>query len=417
MSLDLLSVMSDRTNYDRFSRFIKPSTLPKEAKTLMADIGEWFKEHPNNDYIDWDMFGEWFRIVRHSNYKEEQFKSFDRIIERLDGYEPTELHDAIIQKYIAQDYCKRIADVALQGAEGGVIDMSDISTLVDGYNDETQRALELEKYIVGDSIKGLVEEVMDHGYDWRLDCLNKSIGNLRKGKLVCFAARPNTGKTTWLASEATFIASQIPPEKDVIWFNNEEAGADVRMRIYQAALKKDDQWIRKNIDDVERLYGEAVNGGINKIKVIDLATLSVKDAEEILRNYNPGLIIFDQLWKVHGFEKSQSDTARLGSIFQWAREISKQYAPVITVHQVKTEGEGVKVLDQSMLYMSGTIVQGEVDSLLMMGRAHDDEDSNKRYIHVAKNKGAYGNKVDKKLNEATFVANIHPDIATFTWMG
>jgi hypothetical protein len=70
-----------------------------------------------------------------------------------------------------------------------------------------------------------------------------------------------------------------------------------------------------------------------------------------------------------------------------------------------------------MLYMSGTIVQGEVDSLLMMGRAHDDDDSNKRYIHIAKNKGAYGNKVDKKLNEATFVANIHPDIATFTWMG
>lgn len=55
------------------------------------------------------------------------------------------------------------------------------------------------------------------GLRWRLDCLNKSLGSLRPGDFGFIFARPETGKTTFLASEIAHMLSQSPTSS-VIWF-------------------------------------------------------------------------------------------------------------------------------------------------------------------------------------------------------
>ena len=90
-------------------------------------------------------------------------------------------------------------------------------------------------------------------------------------------------------------------------------------------------------------------GRKDKIVVINKADLTTTEIEDYCKKYNPGVIIIDQLWKVHGYEKtSGTDTARLGAIFRWGRELAKKFAPVITVHQLKTEANFVEYPSMDM---------------------------------------------------------------------
>lgn len=416
MSLDLISVMSDKEQYERFNRFIKPETLTKEAATIIHDIGEFFSEHPSCEEIDWSMFSEWFRIVKHSSWKEDKLSNFDKIFTRLEGHCVTEIAESIVEKYVTQDYCQRIADITLRGAEGVAVSLDDVSVLIEEYNKETDRVSKLDTFIVSDDLEDLVEDAVTGGLQWRMNFLNRSIGLLRPGKLVCFAMRPNVGKTTMLCSEATYFCSQIEEDEYILWFNNEEAGKDVRRRQAQAAIQTSWEDIESNPSKYGKEMETVLKGKLkDRIILIDKADITTKDVEEYLRLYPKcRAIFFDQLWKVHGFEKSSStDTARLGSVYQWAREIAKKYAPVITVHQVKTEGEGVEYLNPSFLYLSGTIIQGEVDSLILMGRNFNPGQENNRYISIGKNKGAYGPDVDITLREGKHAVMICPETAEF----
>jgi KaiC/GvpD/RAD55 family RecA-like ATPase len=413
MSLDLLSVLGDREHYYRFRHFIRDEILSHEVKQIINDLENYYETHASIDSVDWEQFSEWFVLVKHPTYKRDKVGNYEKVFDRLSLHTTTDLASAIVEKYIKQDYCARIADIALRGSEGEEVDLADVEVLLDDWSSETERASKLDTFIVTDDLESLVETVVENGYKWRMQFLNESIGSVRKGKLMCFAARPNTGKTTFLASEATFIAPQLPDDEVVLWFNNEEAGEDVKFRVVQAALGWDADKIRKDVRSAMYTYETVVNGK-GKIVIVDKADLSTKDIEEFVRQYNPGLIVVDQLWKVHGYEKSSAtDTARLGHIFQWAREIAKKHAPILTVHQVKTEGEGVDYLTPSMLYLSGTVIQGEVDSLVMMGRKYEAGYDDVRFLTIAKNKGAYGPDVNPKMREGRAEVMIVPETAQY----
>jgi replicative DNA helicase len=413
MSLDLLSIMSNRDNYFRFQRFIKQGIIAPEAYQIIKDLEDYYASSPTIEEVDWEAFEEWFRIVQHPAYKSDKMENYATVFKRLLVHSLSDSSESIVEKLVSQDYCAQIADISLRGAEGDNIDLADITSLLDAYDIESDRVSNVESWFVMEDIGELIEDVVEGGLEWRMKFLNESIGNLRQGKLMCFAARPNTGKTTLLASEATFIAPQLEDDEYVIWFNNEEEGKDVKFRIVQAALGLTSDQIRTDPVKAHKMY-ESLVGHKDKILVVNKADLSTKDMEEVLRTKKAGLIIVDQLWKVQGFDKeSSTDTSRIGSVFQWARELSKKHAPLITVHQVKTEGEGVEYLTPSMLYMSGTVIQGEVDTLVMMGRNYIPGMQDNRYLSIAKNKGAYGPHVKTELREGKAEILIEPEIARF----
>lgn len=413
MSLDLLSVLADRENYERFSRFVKPETLSTEVKTIVTDLGMYYKDNPSINEIDWGLFKDWFCIVQHSTYKSDKISMYVAIIDKMEEHIATDLAEAIITKYVGQDYAQQIADIALRAAEGAPLDLASIEEIIGDYNGECDRVNKLDEFIVDDDITALYEEAVTSGFKWRMSFLNKATGNARPGKLIVMAMRPNTGKTTLLASEATYMASQMAEDECVLWFNNEEAGTDVKRRIIQAALQLPFEKLSADPVKTGAAYQKAINGPLGKIKVIDKADINVQDVEEFARKYNAKLIIFDQLWKVKGFEKTSStETSRLGNIFQWARELAKKnHCPVITSHQVKTEGEGVEYLTPSMLYLSGTVIQGEADTLVLVGRNYDPGQEFTRFFYIGKNKGAYGPEVDLSLAEGRCVAKLVPELA------
>ena len=195
-----------------------------------------------------------------------------------------------------------------------------------------------------------------------------------------------THNTTFLCSESTFMAPQMQEDQDVIWFNNEEQVKKVRHRIFQATLG----WTKEELADnklVTRAALEKALCRLDRIKVVDDKLLSVHKVEEVLANSNPGLIIFDQLWKVTGFTDSFSEVDKQNQLFSWARSLADKYAPVINVHQADGTAQGEAWIQMHQLYNSRVGIQGEADAIIGIGRSYDPSvGPTTRFIHVSKNK-------------------------------
>ena len=223
-------------------------------------------------------------------------------------------------------------------------------------------------------------QIQTPGLRWRLNWLNKSLGSLRKGDFGFIFARPETGKTTFLASEMTHMVSQT--DGDILWFNNEEQGKKVAVRCFQAlfGVTNKELFQEKEINADE--YRQRVG---NRIKIYDYEdSSSTKRIEQALQSTNPSLIIFDQIDKVKGFRNERNDL-QLKALYQWAREIAKQYAPVIAVSQAGGTGEGKLWLTMDDVDSSKTAKQGEADWILGIGKEQDNT-SNMRYLNISKNK-------------------------------
>ena len=235
-----------------------------------------------------------------------------------------------------------------------------------------------------------------------------ALGDLRQGDLVVVGTRPDTGKTTFLASEATYMAPQLAEDQCVLWVNNEEEGNKVFRRLIQSALGRSTAKLDANLPQALDDYKLAV-GRADKIVMLNKADVHVRDVDLLVKKYNCGLIIFDQLWKVHGFDaEAGNEVARQTMLFNWARELAKKVAPVITVHQADGSAEGVKWIDMSKLYGSKTGIQGEADAIITIGRLPDTGDA--RYLYVPKNK-MMGK--DPALRNGMFEIEIEKDIGRF----
>lgn len=410
MSSSVLQMLAEKENYLRWARYIKPHTVSTEVAVIIKSLASWYEGHED---VEWQPFSEWFNLTQAGTMKKEKLEIYNTIFTRMETYDEEPDKD-IVQRFINQDYCTQISEIALKGAEGEIIEAADIEALVNEWHGKSDSATSLSQFVVSSSFADIVDNVNMGGLNWRGNHLNQAVGSLRKGKLVCFAARPNVGKTTWLATQAAEFAEQVSEGEYILWFNNEEDGQDVQYRVIQAVLQRNNQEIEANKDKAEAAYKAKVG---SKIVIVNKADADTKDVEEYIRMYPPAVIIFDQLWKVHGFGKASNETNRLHQMFMWAREMAKKHAPVITVHQVKTEGEGVSWLTPDQLYLSGTAIQGEVDTLIMMGRTYGADKADERYVSIGKNKGAYGSMVDSSLREGQFIWSIDAERAKFNELG
>ncbi len=248
------------------------------------------------------------------------------------------------------------------------------------------------------------------GLRWRLDSLNKRLGSLRKGNFGFIFSRPETGKTTFLSSEVTFMAQQLTKESGpILWFNNEQEGKQVKIRMYQAMLGADLPSLMSNRKENQQKYLDLTNG---KLLLIDSAEIHKRYVEQLCKELKPSLIIFDQIDKIKGFAADREDL-RLGAIYIWARELAKQYCPTIGVCQADGTAEGVKWLTMDHVSNAKTAKQAEADFIIGIGCVHDPVFEFVRFINISKNKLQGDEDSDPKLRHGRFECLIRPDIARY----
>lgn len=300
-----------------------------------------------------------------------------------------------------------LALVSLDVSEG----RSSVDKIFDTLNVfEQQKVIEQVEFVSGDLNELVNDTIKSQGFRWRLTTLNRMLGSLRKGDFGFIFARPETGKTTFLASEITFFAKQLTETSGpILWFNNEEQGSKVMLRCIQASLGISQAELFSNVNQHQATFDS--NGG-QHIKIFDSANIHRRQVEQLCKELNPSLIVFDQIDKIKGFTDDREDL-RLGAIYIWSRELAKTYCPVIGVCQADASGEGKRWLTMENVANAKTAKQAEADWILGIGKTHDTALEYVRHFHLSKNKLSGDSDTEPEMRHGKADVIIKPLIARY----
>lgn len=397
-----------RESYERYYKYVKLDYIKinySNIYKIFNTIHSYYNKYEDKELIT----KEELDLSYNSNYllKEQERKEVSTLIDTVFKAEITN-SDAVIE--LLDEHRKRslagdIARISLD-VEEGTASLDDLHKI---YAEFDQASIEIEDSAVVDmSLADLYQsQVATQGLRWRLKWLNQSLGSLRKGDFGFIFARPETGKTTFLASEVTQMIQQT--EGNIVWFNNEEQGNKVAIRCYQAMLGLRTDELFNNVEENQAKF-EALGG--KRIKIYDYEDSSrANRIDAILKEDKPALIIIDQIDKVKGFKADRNDL-ELKAIYQWAREIAKKYAPVIAVSQAGGTGEGKLFLTMDDVDGSKTGKQGEADWILGIGKETDNT-SRIRYFNICKNKLLGDSDTLPDLRHGNSQVLIRPEVARY----
>jgi replicative DNA helicase len=262
-----------------------------------------------------------------------------------------------------------------------------ISRAVDEFKDDCSTGADCD-YIVDDIHDLLDEELDNSGLHWRLDVLNQHMRGLRPGDFGIVAARPDKGKTMFLASEVTYLAPQLPEGKNILWLNNEGMGKRIIPRLYQASLAGtlSELGILRRGGLLKRAYADKV-GGWDRIRIVDIHGKDSFTVEQIIERNNPAVVVYDMIDHIRGFGDMPRTDLMLEEMYKWARTISVKHGLIgLATSQISNEGDGMQYPTLGMLKDSKTGKQGACDFMLMIGASNDPNLLNVRYLGLPKNK-------------------------------
>ena len=396
----------DRDCFERYSTTIPSHLLEPEAAVLLADLKDWYDMHPSKK-VDLRAFWEWFKIVQHPSYQADKLRDYHTIIQTISKFPEHDLTaNEIIKTLVLREAAAKIATMADAYASGESKDFfNELPDLWEAAAKEADILNDNDSEVTAD-IGEILDEIanLGTGLSWRTKIFDTAAGPIRGGDFIVLAAYVDSGKTSLLASEVTYMAHQLPDGHKVLWFNNEERGSKVKGRLYSAALGYSNIEMRDlGYENVKKEYTDYMKGDPDKIILVDNANITPALVRRKLRQYKAGLVVFDQLHKLQGKlnEFGQNKVDRLSAVFQFGREIAKTYnVPVITTHQARgasaleqdqnrKQGKEDNYLEMYQLANSREAIQAEADLIVTVGRNPEDESSDlkpKRYFHFAKNK-------------------------------
>lgn len=354
--------------------------LPKELQPVYRVVDSHHRSNPGVDLSMADLANYFF--ANNPGDREFYNKLFDQLVSlEVSDQSTLELLNSLRRNKVLQELSLLSYEVTQGRKEFHLV--GELLTKLDGLSHSTTENGEEEITIVSDDLEVLLNETYHKpGLRWRLDALNKMMGSLRKGDFGFLFARPETGKTTFLASEVSYFASQLGEDECGIWFNNEEEGQKVKLRIIQAHFGVPLEELMVNLPQYRERYMEEIG---SRLLFIDEPSLTKAQIERFCDRKKPRFIVFDQLDKVLGFNDDRDDL-KLGAIYQWARELAKLYGPVIGVTQSNGEGEGVRWLNMNHVANARTAKQAEADWILGIGKDNNAGFDAVRFLHLSKNK-------------------------------
>lgn len=397
--LSIIKFCLKKPQFQFVSKYLDASDFPEELQNIYRAV-EGFHKTSDGDISVLDLAG---LLYTPNPAKMEVINTSLDTLEKVVPNE--ELTLDLINKIKRTKVLRELSLAAYEAAEGRKTyeSVQEVLSQLDKPDVEEE-----EDDFVEEGLSDLIEQTYKQpGLRWRMDCLNKSLGSLRQGDFGFVFARPETGKTTFLASEVSFMAEQT--DRPVIWFNNEEGGKKVKIRVYQGSLGVELDQLAVDPDGKEKEYLARTG---NRIKIVDRKAITKTFVENILKKYKPALVLFDQIDKIIGFKADREDLM-LGAIYQWARELAKQYCPIIGICQSDGTGENVRYLTMSHVANSKTAKQAEADWILGIGCIHDTGWEEIRFLNISKNKLQGDIDTDPKLRHGRFEVLIQPSIARY----
>lgn len=399
IELSLIKYLLKYNNYIAYSSYISPKDFQDELKIVYNALTGYFSVN-TEDLAVQDLAN----LVFANNPKDKEY--YQTFFNNLQEYTPVE--STVKELILSLKQKKVLLDLSVAAYEvsEGKKELEVVEKLILSLDN---KPIEEDFQFVTDDLDVLINEnIKQYGFRWRLTCLNSSLGSLRRGDFGFVFARPETGKTTFLASEISHMLSQT--EGNILWVNNEEQGSKVMLRVYQAYFGVTIQQLYGNIQHYRDLFKESTQ---SRFKLYDSAQINKQTVEALCNKYSPALIIFDQLDKIEGFKAEREDLL-LGAKYQWARELAKQYGPVIGVCQADGTGENVRWLTMAHVANAKTAKQAEADWILGIGCINDPGWESIRFLNISKNKLFGDDDSDPNLKHGKLHSIINPTIARYS---
>jgi replicative DNA helicase len=385
----------------------------KETNTILDGMEKYYRTFPSITEFAWDSFSAFLIADQSKRLTDDSIVKLRMMLTKAKTFVPHHAHEEVVKTLIELDYLALIMEECEKVKEGSS-DLEHVHILATNALKDVERYIEKDELFVSADLSAIADRITSSGYEWRLDALNRSLGPLRTGNFVIVAARVEVGKTTFLASEVSYLAQQLPKDRPVVWVNNEEESSVVFFRIVQATLGQESKTIIADSKKAMVDYAALMGGNKDKIRVTKDMN-NVRDLETLFREVNPGLIIFDQLDKVDGFKSDEREDLKLGKIYKWARELARSYGPVIAASQLSASAVEMKdppFIGLDALRGSKTDKPGEADVVITIGKYKEPkspEEEMIRTINVPKNKlPGGGSKQVESDRHGQFLVTIDP---------
>lgn len=396
-----LKLLLNKEAYDKYNGYIDRQYIKdnfRELSFLYGTLDALHKEHTE------DIGLAALSAAFAARYPDSDRSLYGGLFESLNEAEISpEIGESILRRIKERRDSLALSETAFRVAQG-LQPRDELDKLIKEFGEAPVSPVGIRRVNIYESLDNIQK---GSGRRWRLDCLNKSLGSLRDGDFGFVFARPETGKTTFLASEVTAMLANTP--RPIVWFNNEEDGDKVGVRIIQAyfgiTLETYTAKKRYYLDRFREDVGD-------KLHLYDEGILNKKDIEATLASVKPSVVIYDQIDKIRGFQNDRDDL-RLGSIYQWARELAKTSHAAIGVCQADGSAEGVRYLTMEHVANAKTSKQAEADFIIGIGCQHGDGQDYIRYLNISKNKLFGDEDSIPDLRHGRFEVLIEPAIARY----
>nr|WP_305087748.1 DnaB-like helicase C-terminal domain-containing protein [Enterobacter kobei] len=268
---------------------------------------------------------------------------------------------------------------------------------------------------VDDDVVDILNRTDDnHGLKFGLLCLQDSVRVLLPGDSVAIGARPDSGKTSFIAFNLTRMAAtaaKLYPGRPILWFNNEGQGINIIPRIYQAALNCTLPELKELGEDRAKLhaaYAKALGAPANIIRVKDMHGASLAKAEQVIEAMNPCVVVWDMLanFKLSVSDANSNKASQVEQLWQEVRELAVRhdFVSMATV-QVSADGKDDMFPALDALKDSKTGIQGATDVIVMLGSVDDPSLAARRGVSTPKNKRQIAGRPSNVRSQVHFFAD------------
>lgn len=389
IDIQLLRLMRVRSDYNRIIGAVNVEALEPKTRSMVRAIDKYYKKHNGHGQIDFSVFIPFMERNVYPDLSTEDKQVYRGIIKNMSvKYPDDETRKAIMESIHELNIVHKMFNIAEAYNDGEDIDpIEEIHMALDKYKLGVGVASMPE---VGEDIDELLDNMgNDEGIHWRLPCLNECMRPMRGGDFGILAARPDQGKTSFLCSELTFMAPQLPEGRPILWLNNEGPGFAIRPRLMQAALNCTTQQLldKKAAGTLYDEYHEAV-GGKDRVRIMDIHGYNIGQVESLIEDTTPGIVVYDMIDNIYGFGDAARTDLQLEKMYQRARELAVKYdAFALATSQISADGIDEQYPGLGQLKDSKTGKQGACDFQLMIGSLETKpEFAHSRWLSLPKNK-------------------------------
>jgi hypothetical protein len=376
----LAACLKDRGAFSKVEKHLSSGDeLAEQSKIIFEQIREYYKQDLEATRCDPEIVTRYVQRTLNSPKHKEMFASVIKNLAAMEVSPANVIKDILAVKRESAGNALATALAAQQSADK-------VMPLLHKY-EEIARLEEIEdadkdrSVMRGESIGDLVRTTYQEG---RIKVWPKALndalgGGVLPGHHMVVYARPEIGKTLTIIN---MIAGFLYQDLVTLYVGNEDPIIDIAMRVVSRLSGKTIPEVLEDPDPADAL---ARTRGYENLVMASLAPGTPSEIEALIEEYNPKVVVVDQLRNLNGGE--QQFVQKLEKVAIAMRTLGKRHQCfMVSVTQAGDSASNKAVLDMGDVDSSNTGIPATADVMLGIGATAGDIAVNRRVFSLPKNK-------------------------------